>query len=188
MNNELYHHGIKGQRWGIRRYQDYDGSYTQAGLKRYREQQQLADDAKAAYKKTKDDYKSGKVSREDLSAAKIKYKREKKYADDAYRHLSIDKRADKGKKLYQKGDRILTSRFMTNIGRFGVYALTAGAYQAARDSGARFVNGPLKNVYMKDVIAAGGLATMAGLETAHQIKRRRLDAYYSHTNWKRPRR
>lgn len=33
--NELYHHGIKGQRWGIRRFQNPDGSYTNAGLKRY---------------------------------------------------------------------------------------------------------------------------------------------------------
>ena len=29
--NELYHHGIKGQRWGIRRYQNKDGSLTTAG-------------------------------------------------------------------------------------------------------------------------------------------------------------
>ena len=34
-NEELYHHGILGQKWGIRRYQNYDGSYTRAGLKRY---------------------------------------------------------------------------------------------------------------------------------------------------------
>lgn len=32
---ELYHHGIKGQRWGVRRFQNKDGSYTPAGIKRY---------------------------------------------------------------------------------------------------------------------------------------------------------
>lgn len=32
---ELYHHGVKGQRWGIRRYQNKDGSLTAAGQKRY---------------------------------------------------------------------------------------------------------------------------------------------------------
>lgn len=32
---ELYHHGIKGQKWGIRRYQYADGTYTPAGRKRY---------------------------------------------------------------------------------------------------------------------------------------------------------
>lgn len=36
MNNaELYHHGVKGQRWGIRRYQNKDGSLTPYGKKRY---------------------------------------------------------------------------------------------------------------------------------------------------------
>jgi hypothetical protein len=34
-NNYLIHHGIKGQRWGIRRYQNADGSLTLAGKKRY---------------------------------------------------------------------------------------------------------------------------------------------------------
>lgn len=33
--NELYHHGIKGQKWGVRRFQNPDGSYTAAGKKRY---------------------------------------------------------------------------------------------------------------------------------------------------------
>lgn len=32
--DELYHHGIKGMYWGIRRYQNPDGTYTDAGLKR----------------------------------------------------------------------------------------------------------------------------------------------------------
>ena len=31
---ELYHHGVKGQRWGVRRYQNKDGSLTNAGKKR----------------------------------------------------------------------------------------------------------------------------------------------------------
>ena len=34
-NDELYHHGIKGQKWGVRRYQNPDGSLTAAGKVRY---------------------------------------------------------------------------------------------------------------------------------------------------------
>lgn len=34
-SNELYHHGIKGMKWGKRRYRNPDGSLTPAGKKRY---------------------------------------------------------------------------------------------------------------------------------------------------------
>lgn len=34
MTQELYHHGIKGQKWGVRRYQNEDGSLTNAGKAR----------------------------------------------------------------------------------------------------------------------------------------------------------
>lgn len=47
--NELYHHGIKGQHWGIRRFQKEDGTLTPEGKKR-REQ---FESAKSDYKKAK---------------------------------------------------------------------------------------------------------------------------------------
>lgn len=33
--DELYHHGIKGQKWGVRRFENYDGKLTNAGKARY---------------------------------------------------------------------------------------------------------------------------------------------------------
>lgn len=34
-DGELYHHGIKGMKWGVRRFQKKDGSLTPSGKKRY---------------------------------------------------------------------------------------------------------------------------------------------------------
>lgn len=35
MHNYLIHHGVKGQKWGIRRYQNPDGTLTDEGKRRY---------------------------------------------------------------------------------------------------------------------------------------------------------
>ncbi len=51
MNNyELTHWGVKGMKWGVRRYQNKDGSLTSEGLKRYRKDY---DDLKLAQKTVK---------------------------------------------------------------------------------------------------------------------------------------
>lgn len=37
-NYELYHYGVKGQKWGVRRYQRKDGTLTAAGRRRQRKE------------------------------------------------------------------------------------------------------------------------------------------------------
>jgi len=56
---ELYHHGIKGQRWGIRRFQNEDGSLTAEGMKRYdvAPSGSMSKQGKKLYKKDIKEYK-----------------------------------------------------------------------------------------------------------------------------------
>ena len=52
--SDLRHHGIKGQKWGVRRFQNSDGSLTTAGRKRYGDSKgSSVEDYQNAIKKTK---------------------------------------------------------------------------------------------------------------------------------------
>lgn len=52
-SNYLAHHGILGQKWGVRRFQNPDGSLTAKGKKRYSDGRNLASDER---RKIKEEY------------------------------------------------------------------------------------------------------------------------------------
>ena len=57
--NELYHYGIKGMKWGVRRYQNKDGSLTKEGMKRLT-------------KEASNYYKQEAAKREQSSASRVR--------------------------------------------------------------------------------------------------------------------
>ena len=66
MNHELYHTGIKGMKWGVRRYQNKNGSLTPAGKKRYYDTPEL-NKQKSEMKTAKSTYKTSKKAYEKAS-------------------------------------------------------------------------------------------------------------------------
>ena len=97
---ELYHYGIKGQRWGVRRYQNEDGTYTSEGKER---------------RYTKEDYKS----------LKKEYRQKKKDANRLYKEKSKEvwnkhgSRVLMGKKIKNEKEYKNTVRDINELRLFG---------------------------------------------------------------------
>lgn len=73
MENELMHWGIKGMKWGVRRYQNKDGSLTPAGKRRYeQEMAKLKEEEKIAKNKLRTQAKLNKLDekRKEIEALK----------------------------------------------------------------------------------------------------------------------
>ena len=78
-NIELYHWGVQGMKWGVRRYQNKDGSLTKAGKKRY--DKELAK-TKAELKSVKEREKT-KAKIDKLNAMKADVENRKKALGDS---------------------------------------------------------------------------------------------------------
>ena len=97
MNNELIHHGIRGMKWGVRRYQNKDGSLTPAGKKR------SSNTIHEDYIKSHTKKSSKSMSDAELRSRINRLEMEKKYTQLSTEHVN------KGKAYVNKSMKALTT-------------------------------------------------------------------------------
>ena len=130
--NELYHHGIKGQRWGIRRFQNKDGSLTKAGQRRAAKLE--AEYEKVTGKKvsssSSSSKSSGKKSIKDMTDDELReitnrLNAEKNYMEAQKNHISAQtqlsslqpKKVNKGKELAKEVFNDVIKPAAKNVGK-----------------------------------------------------------------------
>lgn len=130
---ELYHHGVLGQKWGQRRWQNEDGSLTPAGREHYG-----VDERKAKTntdKKVASDFNklTEKDWRKKYSVSKNTYaKRFKKYDGDVYKQGI--KKAEKAEEIKRFANSPKGKAILTAIGIGTGIAASYGAYKMSETS------------------------------------------------------
>lgn len=154
-NASLKHHGIIGMKWGVRRFQNKDGSLTAAGKKRLGKN--TDDNDETTIKPAKQKPKSIKeLSDAELRERIARLELEKRYKDLARAEAQAS--TSEGKKFVK---RVLEKSGENISVQLTTYALGAGVNAAAKALGVKNSKVTLKNPDGKPIIDDDGFEKVA---------------------------
>lgn len=152
-NDELYHYGIKGQRWGVRRYQNKDGSLTAKGIKKYAKKG-YAEDAynsnKSTVGKVYDKYTGAHKIQADMKYSSSSNKKNKARAEKYIKEKQAPMKQKAGKALVKRVEKSREKAEKRNTSikrttdRFGVGGVAATSYMEYQSK--KVIKGYLANV------------------------------------------
>ena len=143
--NELYHYGIKGQKWGVRRFQNKDGSLTLAGRKR---RDEFSDTEKSVVNKLSNSY--SKFVKKPIDISEVK-SRGNVNSEDAYICARLaNKIFDKSSKIEPK----ITNDVISAVSNSGckMYGLEYRLKQPTSMAGKIASDAKEKNISYKEAV------------------------------------
>lgn len=150
-SNYLTHYGIKGQKWGIRRYQNPDGSLTSAGRKRYSDSGGI----RGAVSKVK----NAVTRRGSSSKAAAKKKQEEKEEKEKE---TLEQKKDRvlksrsAKELYENADLFTTQELQSAYNRLSLERNISSLVPKDINKGKQFVDNAIKTAKtLNDAIDTG---------------------------------